>query len=253
MKTLIFSDTHLTNVFSLSQFDYLERIITHADRVIINGDFWDRSFVTFDQFINSRWRSLFPLLKDRETIYIFGNHDQQAWCDQRVSEFSVRQCKETRLDVGSKRLVIMHGDIITLSPELHIPWHPARSLNALLGSRVEAMGIKVLGRHFQKVGSLLNKSMKIFAQRYLGENEILVCGHSHLPEWNLDENFINSGINRHGYGQYVLVDGNNIRLTLEYWGVGTQASLSPYVVRTGDELANTRQDFSTFFPTGHCR
>jgi predicted phosphodiesterase len=247
MKTLIFSDTHLTSVFNPLKFDYLRRIITDADHVIINGDFWDRGFATFNQFVHSRWRSLFPLLRSRKAIYLYGNHDQQDWCDQRVAEFSVYQCKEIKLNVGSKQLLVTHGDKITASPELHIPWHSARSFNAQLGSRVEAAGIKLLGNRFQKIGAFSNKSMKLFAQRHLKESEILVCGHSHLPEWSPDENFINSGINRHGCGQYVLIEDDRLRLVMEYWEKNVRVNISSLATYQENEFVGTRQELSTQF------
>ena len=247
MKTLIFSDTHLTSVFNPLKFNYLRRIITNADRVVINGDFWDRGFVTFNQFLQSRWRSLFPLLRSRKAIYLYGNHDQQNWCDERVAEFSVYQCKEIKLDVGSKQLVVTHGDKITASPELYIPWHSARSFNAQLGSRVEAAGIKLLGNRFQKIGSFSNKSMKLFAQKHLSENEILLCGHSHMPEWSPSENYINSGINRHGCGQYVLIEDDRLRLVLEYWETSMRVDLSSLSTHRGSAFAAAGQNLSTQF------
>ncbi len=53
MKTLIFSDTHLTNKPDPKRMAFLKKIINEADRVIINGDFWDGVFISFDQFLSS--------------------------------------------------------------------------------------------------------------------------------------------------------------------------------------------------------
>jgi predicted phosphodiesterase len=41
MKTIIFSDTHLTDQFDPELYKALENMIQEADQVIINGDFWD--------------------------------------------------------------------------------------------------------------------------------------------------------------------------------------------------------------------
>lgn len=71
MKTLIFSDTHLTKKFDLKKFLFLKRIIESADQVIINGDFWDSWFSDFNGFLKSGWKDLFHSLKEKETIYIY--------------------------------------------------------------------------------------------------------------------------------------------------------------------------------------
>ena len=73
MKTIIFSDTHIGKRCDRRRFEYLKKIISDADRVIINGDFRDH-VVKSDKFMNSKWKELFPLLKSKKTIFIYGNH-----------------------------------------------------------------------------------------------------------------------------------------------------------------------------------
>ncbi|MCP4516173.1 MAG: hypothetical protein GY824_13220, partial [Delftia sp.] len=97
-------------------------------------------------------------------------------------------------------------------------WRSARNLNARLGQRVESAGIRHLGPRFQQVSAFMNKTMKTYAQKHLDEDEILLCGHSHLPEYSPEEHYVNSGLNRHGYGQHVWVEDDAIELVLEKWG-----------------------------------
>ncbi|KUK82735.1 MAG: Metallo-dependent phosphatase, partial [Microgenomates bacterium 39_6] len=87
MKTLIFSDTHLTDRLDPKKMAFLKKIINKADQVIINGDFWDGAFISFDQFLSSPWQELFSLLKKKQTIYIYGNHDKKERCGKGVSLF----------------------------------------------------------------------------------------------------------------------------------------------------------------------
>lgn len=68
MKTIVFSDTHLINKFEENKFQFLSALIASADSIIINGVFWDAYMVSFDAFIKSRWKDLFPLLKEKKTI-----------------------------------------------------------------------------------------------------------------------------------------------------------------------------------------
>ena len=65
-KILIFSDTHLTKRFEEKKYNLLVRLVSSSDRVIINGDFWDSWFVSFKDFLGSKWNKLFPLLRERE-------------------------------------------------------------------------------------------------------------------------------------------------------------------------------------------
>ena len=70
MKTLIFSDTHLKTKFEQKKFNFLSNIIDDADAIIIAGDFWDGYYCSFDEFVNSEWSALFPLLKEKKAINI---------------------------------------------------------------------------------------------------------------------------------------------------------------------------------------
>ncbi len=91
MKKLIISDTHLTN-FNKRQFIFLQDLISSVDQVIINGDFWDSWCVSFEKFVNSKWQDLFDLLLEKNTIYIYGNHDPKDLNDERTSLFAVKSC-----------------------------------------------------------------------------------------------------------------------------------------------------------------
>jgi len=88
-KILLFSDSHLhPPIFKKAYFDRLVNLIEQADQVIINGDFWEGYFYSFDQFVNSKWNQLFPLLKQKHTIYLPGNHDLMSKLDKRTNLFS---------------------------------------------------------------------------------------------------------------------------------------------------------------------
>lgn len=71
MKTLIFSDTHLTSKVHKKTFSFLEDLISQVDKVIINGDFWDSYKTSFDEFIDSGRKKLFDLLLQKDAIYLF--------------------------------------------------------------------------------------------------------------------------------------------------------------------------------------
>ena len=109
MKTLIISDLHLGNHFDPKKLAFLQEIISAADQVIINGDFWEGLLFSFSEFVESPWKELFPQLKSKNTIYIHGNHDKKNLCDERVSLFSQEQKTFHRLQIGDLVFVIIHG------------------------------------------------------------------------------------------------------------------------------------------------
>src|SRR3990170_7877882 len=102
MKILVFSDSHLTDKFEEKKFDFLKKIIRQSDLVIINGDFWDGYLTTFSRFISSDWNKLFPLLKSKKTIYIYGNHDRESYIDRNAKLFSDLQTHSYRLKLNGK-------------------------------------------------------------------------------------------------------------------------------------------------------
>jgi len=67
----VISDTHLTNKFNENKFNKLRSIIESSDKIVLNGDFWDGYATDFEDFYNSKWSALFPLLKSKKTIYLF--------------------------------------------------------------------------------------------------------------------------------------------------------------------------------------
>ncbi|KKP50689.1 MAG: hypothetical protein UR42_C0024G0015, partial [Candidatus Roizmanbacteria bacterium GW2011_GWA2_33_33] len=50
MNILVFSDTHLYLPFDGKKFNFLKKIISDSDQVIINGDFFDDYMISFDEF-----------------------------------------------------------------------------------------------------------------------------------------------------------------------------------------------------------
>nr|MBI5455722.1 metallophosphoesterase family protein [Candidatus Levybacteria bacterium] len=226
MKIIFFSDTHLTNKLEDKKFTFLEKIISQADKVIILGDFWDNSLITFDQFVNSSWNKLFPLLKSKKTVYVYGNHDKKEFSDKRVLLFSDTQTDKYSFKVNEKTFVAEHGDRffknnliyqltyggplkIFFMSKLFITWQFVIFENLLT---------KAFGTRFLKKKSLrFNGHIKKVIIKEFKNNEILICGHTHAAEIDLKNNFINTGIIRHGLGQFVIIDDGIIYLKEEWY------------------------------------
>jgi predicted phosphodiesterase len=214
MRTVIFSDSHLSSRVYRKKLAYLTQLIQSADRVIILGDFWDGFLTDFDGFIHSGWQRLFPLLKERQTIYLYGNHDRAQWSDERVNLFSVKQGLEYTLTMGDKQLYLTHGHTIFTSLEERYP-ALNKSIPLRVGSSIDIMHKLVWGRFFLRDGRPSNETGKRWVAQFLPESQILVCGHRHYPELDSAHRFINTGFIGSGHGSYVLVEGESIKLVKE--------------------------------------
>src|SRR3989338_7398847 len=109
MNILVISDTHLSLHFEEKKFRLLESLIKKHDQVIINGDFWEGFVISYDKFILSPWRNLFPILKMKNAIYIFGNHDLQEFGNGLFDAFSVSHTNDYRVKVNGHSFIFEHG------------------------------------------------------------------------------------------------------------------------------------------------
>src|SRR3989339_340208 len=147
MKILVFSDTHLYLPFDQKKFDFLKKIISESDQVIINGDFFDSYINTFDEFIKSPWKQLFPLLKKKEAVYLFGNHDLKKVSDNRVGLFSVSQKNRHQIIINNKKFLIEHGHLTrpTLDTRFHFSWE-FKHYGMLAGHIIRNLFVKIFGK-----------------------------------------------------------------------------------------------------------
>lgn len=216
MKILIFSDTHLTDKFNESKYRYLKKIIEQADQVIINGDFWEGYEISFSEFINSPWNKLFPLLKKKKAIYLYGNHDAEFLCDKRVALFSDLQTGSYNLKLNDKEYVIVHGNnLIKLIDDV---WFIKKSsliiklLSYNLGI-IEGFMIRTFGKRYLKaVHQRFNNKIKKHVRENGFRGKTVISGHTHLAEIDLENNYINIGLNKNGIGQHLFIDDGKIEL-----------------------------------------
>lgn len=211
-KLAIFSDTHLTRRFDSAQFEFLWQLIGSVDQVIINGDFWDKAGGAFEQFVNSPWKQLFPLLKAKRAVYLFGNHDRPEMSDDRVSLFSTYQAYECQVKLDNMMLKVTHGHQFAPSPDVLLPQIFNCRLLLQLGNWLALLRFKLSkGLMLHPFFSVDNWRIKRNTRTQVN-GEVLVCGHSHSAEFNLKQKYINHGVVRWGYGQFLLIENNNLQL-----------------------------------------
>jgi predicted phosphodiesterase len=213
MKIAIVSDTHLSTKFSVEKYNYLRDIFSQADQVILCGDFWDHDLCSFDQFINSQWQELFSVLRSRDTIYLYGDHDKQEWSDPRAELFSVMQAHSYDLTQAGRKFHIEHGD--RLVPDLNIlhTWtRKYKWFNRLMRILIP-ISTKLLGqKHYRIFYQKMNDQMLSWARTHLPPNNLLVTGHSHLPQFSPQDNFINCGANVDIMRSYLLLEDDKLTL-----------------------------------------
>lgn len=219
MRTLVFSDSHLglSKVFDEKKFRFLEGIIKQADQVIINGDFWEGYLLSFKQFKDSPYKHLFPLLKARHTVYIPGNHDFEGIAEDDTSIFSDVKTLHYEMKHGRYNFVFEHGDrqlpISKFKKYIPNKIRPKMKNNILWTcNQIEYLAI----RKIRKVQALkpmlkkLNGKIKKTILPTLKPDEIFICGHTHLAEFNLNERFINTGMVKWGLGQYLMIEDEKL-------------------------------------------
>lgn len=214
-KTLVISDLHFTNKFDQKKYDFLERLISKFDQVIINGDLWCVLTINFDEFLGSGWKHLFPLLKSKKTIYLSGNHDPAKFTDDRVFLFCDQHLKEYVLKDDPFVFHIQHG------PKLLKRDYPEDepTINFLKLIRfqpimvtAQKIALKTLGLTSVRLASQGdNNILRKLAQK-LSDNNFLVTGHTHLPEFDPQNKFINTGFIGEGFASYLAIYGDSFEL-----------------------------------------
>lgn len=215
MKILIFSDAHLTAWFNLRKFDFLAKIISEADRVIINGDFWDGYLTSFDKFVKSDWSRLFPILKAKKAIYIYGNHDKTKWCDTRVNLFSDQQQKMLKIKFKEKELIIEHGHRLKKAIGDKCKWMTQNKVLCNIALYGRQVFTRLVGPDIVNITPpviVKHRKMKAWAKKKLKDNQILIAGHSHRAYFGPDEHYINTGFINGTHAQYVIIDEEQIEL-----------------------------------------
>lgn len=212
MKTVIISDVHLNHHFDEKKFLFLKELISSCDRIILNGDFWDGYRTTFDKFLASQWKQLFPLLIKKKSLYLYGNHDQKRYSDKRVSLFSVEQKDSHEITVNKTIYHIEHGHLLAHSIDIEYPFIP-RSLLYILNNvaqRFEYVFTHVNSPHnvlLRYINARTKKKLRAmaFPNWYL-------CGHTHYSEIDKKNKFANSGFIQFGKASYLIVDSSGLSL-----------------------------------------
>ena len=222
MNILIFSDTHLYLPFDEKKFNFLKKIIEKSDRIIINGDFFDGYMTDFDQFINSPWNKLFPLLKNKKTVYIYGNHDKRSFSDKRVELFSDIQAERYKIKTPNKTFIFEHGQKVRVTPDVLLKISNKSLINffVLFSHIIRNLLTKIFGKIFITLRLAYKNSIskRKIAEMYKPQNnEIYFIGHNHFGEVDEKNHFAASGMILYGFASYLTIENDKILLHEEWY------------------------------------
>lgn len=210
MKILVFSDTHLGKPFEEKKFNFLKGIISDVDHVVINGDFWEGYEMKFDDFIESPWKHLFPLLKSKKPVYLHGNHDHKDWVNDKYSLFADSLVTQYKIPFQDTTFHIEHGDRLAPLLDAFLPVYKLPLMGQALDSTEDWL-IRTFGqKYLDRVHAPRNNEMKRKFRKESQEGEFLICGHTHYAELDESHKYANTGFIRHGIGQYILIEDGRI-------------------------------------------
>jgi len=209
--TLVISDTHLGK-YDRKKNLFLRNLIKDYDKVIINGDFWDNWGTSFKDFINSDYRDLFKLLKSKETIYIYGNHDYRAEKQKKLANiFSDTQGIEYNAIIGGKNFHFEHGHRFFYNQKkvIFINYYYIIDKIPLLGPLVYAITQLI---YYLFPGKVSKNKISIKRNQYIKErkpkNIYYVVSHTHIPEMDKEKKFINTGCIMGRFASYLVIDND---------------------------------------------
>lgn len=211
MEYLILSDLHLRSGYEKNKAEYLMNLISRYSNIIINGDFYEAVYYNANQFLNSRYKDLIDLLKSRNTIYLYGNHDPKEYA-QKVAEYvsNGNAFTEYKIDIGGKKYHIEHGHRLAHEKEIKFNPRIVRYIDAVsyLIERICPWLALHQGRKWNKT---------VLKQRYLdgriSTDEILVCGHTHAEVFDLENKYVDSGYTKYGKGNFIVINEDGIKMT----------------------------------------
>ncbi len=220
MKTLLFSDSHLTNKFDSELFDYISKLVKSADQVVINGDFWDAYLTSFDAFCNSEWKKLFPLLKKKNTVYVVGNHDKLEFMDERCNVFSNLQVEDYEFKSGKKEFYVTHGHLIMPAYDnmffFRNPLFVRYFYKIMNYFAYQVIGFKQLYAFFENKKNIEQfLGLKKFSKEKNVKGQFFIFGHSHVPNLNINDNFISLGEFQKKKRSYCMIDDGEIEFVVQ--------------------------------------
>ncbi|MDD3474926.1 MAG: metallophosphoesterase family protein [Candidatus Dojkabacteria bacterium] len=206
---LVLSDTHLGK-YDKKKDTFLKNLVKDYNNIIINGDFWDSWATSFKDFINSEYKELFELLKSKNTIYIYGNHDYRAEYDKKSGDtFSNFQGIEYDTKIGNRDFHFEHGHryFFNTKNPLFVNYYYIIDKIPFLGpmtNNITELTYKVFP---SKVGkNKISTKRNSYVKEIKAKDIYYVMSHTHIPDIDEENKYINTGCIVGNFLSYVVID-----------------------------------------------
>ena len=219
MNILVISDLHLDAHFEPDRYKRLSELIAASNQVIICGDFWEGHGMDFDEFLHTQWVELFPLLKSKNSVYVFGNHDRRDRSDNRIFQFCNIATEQYKTIIGRVHYIFEHGN--RLSPKIDevLGIRKANPLYFAVSEWIQLAFVKLFGiRGFWMMYHGQNEKIKRASFKEFNSlgDYMYVCGHTDCAEIDRKNHFANSGLCKYGFIQYLTIEQDgSIELHME--------------------------------------
>ena len=196
-RTVTTTDVHATpwveTDFDRFKIRLLQKILEPAENIILGGDFLHRLWY-IDQLIDSGFgRTIFPILRARNTIYVAGNHD---WKEPEMDNpFWKQFVPQFSYICGGKLITVKHGhQFSNNSVEQFIESPQGRFIRPAHRAIDNWMTHTVVGGWLSFLASRIpNKEHHEIVKRIDNRTNLLIVGHRHtLLDWR-DRGFISLG------------------------------------------------------------
>jgi predicted phosphodiesterase len=197
-RVFILSDAHIHGYETKkdkSAFEILKDRLQWCDLAIAAGDFLERHALPWEKLKESPWGELFPQMR-KKLILLFGNHDKKEdYAD--IPRFWLSSGKEFRFTSSRVPFVVTHGD--QFDSAAWIDQFMGYKIVRKLMPRIKQVETWLLG-HDAKAGRLgryykqWNNEQKVgFRALKKSNDEWGIAGHTHIPEIDNVERYINAG------------------------------------------------------------
>ncbi|QQG50329.1 MAG: metallophosphoesterase [Candidatus Berkelbacteria bacterium] len=209
-KVVIISDLHLGKKFNEIKFAQINSAVSPADKLIINGDLWEGFAYTLEEFLTFDWRKLFGLFKNKEAVYLYGNHDREYKNDSRTNEFSVLTSNEYDFIQNGVTFHVRHGDKLAPTLDMRLPRIAYFYWFYEIAVKIERFCIQNFGKPFLHIYRKDNEKMIAWKNTNLPKEHWLICAHSHLAVVDKENHFANSGIFEPPVATYLVVENGEV-------------------------------------------
>lgn len=208
MEFLILSDIHFRKKFEEKKMNFLINLIKEYENIIINGDLYEAVYIKPKAILNGRYKPLWELLKQKNTVYIYGNHDPQHKSEKVAKYISKKQYDYLKIKLGDNCYHIEHGHKLgfKLGNFPNFIYIPLDYISYEIQHYFDFL-TRYLGSKWNKI--ILNHRR---INNIIKNNEILICGHTHVKTIDLNNRFINGGYIKYGRGSYVVISDKNTSL-----------------------------------------